>query len=195
MPKKNGNNDGKPRGRLTAYAIFVQSSREEHRIYRPDEPVVFADFSRKCAENWKNLNEQEKKRFHDLAEQDKMRYEQQMQSYVSPVGVRGAKRKPAKDPNAPKKALSAFFWFCSEERPRIKGLNPDYGLGDVAKELGKLWSVMDPETKRKYENMAENDKARYEREINEYKLTGTVSGSNANYGQGQMSGEVFFGNM
>lgn len=42
-------------------------------------------------------------------------------------------------------------------------LNPEYGVGDIAKELGKKWSDADPETKSKYEAMAEKDKARYER--------------------------------
>lgn len=46
-------NDGKPRGRMTAYAFFVQTCREEHKKKHPEEQVVFAEFSRKCAERWK----------------------------------------------------------------------------------------------------------------------------------------------
>ncbi len=42
-------------------------------------------------------------------------------------------------------------------------MNPEYGVGEIAKELGRLWSEADPEVKRKYEAMAERDKARYER--------------------------------
>lgn len=42
-------------------------------------------------------------------------------------------------------------------------LNPEYSVGDIAKELGKKWSDTEPETKSKYEAMAEKDKARYER--------------------------------
>lgn len=41
--------------------------------------------------------------------------------------------------------------------------NPEYGVGDIAKELGKKWSSAGPELKSKYEAMAEKDKARYER--------------------------------
>ena len=43
----------KPRGRMTAYAFFVQTCREEHKKKHPDENVVFAEFSKKCAERWK----------------------------------------------------------------------------------------------------------------------------------------------
>ena len=42
-------------------------------------------------------------------------------------------------------------------------INPEYGVGDIAKELGKRWSDAGPELKGKYEAMAEKDKARYER--------------------------------
>lgn len=45
----------------------------------------------------------------------------------------------------------------------MKSLNPEYGVGDIAKELGRRWSDADPETKAKYEAMAEKDKARYEK--------------------------------
>jgi hypothetical protein len=58
---------------------------------------------------------------------------------------------------------SAFFWFCNDERGKVKMLNPEYGVGDIAKELGKRWSDAGPELKGKYEAMAEKDKARYER--------------------------------
>lgn len=58
---------------------------------------------------------------------------------------------------------SAFFWFCNDERGKVKQLNPEYGVGDIAKELGKKWSDVDPSVKSKYEAMAENDKKRYER--------------------------------
>lgn len=52
-PAGGGKPDAKPRGRMTAYAYFVQTCREEHKKKHPDETVIFAEFSRKCAERWK----------------------------------------------------------------------------------------------------------------------------------------------
>ena len=46
----------KPRGRMTAYAFFVQTCREEHKKKHHDENVVFSEFSKKCAERWKVRN-------------------------------------------------------------------------------------------------------------------------------------------
>jgi len=149
----------------------VQTCREEHKKKHPDENVVFSEFSRKCAERWKTMSEKEKKRFQEMADRDKSRYETEMQHYVPPVGEKRGKKR-AKDPNAPKRSLSAFFWFCNDERAAIKQTNPEFRVGDVAKELGKLWAQVEPEVKRKYEAMAERDKARYEREMTAYKNRG-----------------------
>nr|CAD7576943.1 unnamed protein product [Timema californicum] len=54
MPRQKA--DAKPRGRMTAYAFFVQTCREEHKKKHPDENVIFAEFSKKCAERWKYSN-------------------------------------------------------------------------------------------------------------------------------------------
>ena len=44
---------GKPKGRMSSYAFFVQTCREEHKKKHPGENVVFAEFTKKCAEKWK----------------------------------------------------------------------------------------------------------------------------------------------
>lgn len=79
---------------------------------------------------------------------------------------RGTKR--YRDKDAPKRALSAFFYFCQELRGKMRELHPEMGVGDIAKELGKLWMSTDLQTKSKYMAIAEEDRARYEREIIAY---------------------------
>jgi len=166
-----GKKDSKPRGRMSAYAFFVQTCREEHKKKHPSETVVFAEFSKKCAERWKTMSDKEKTRFHGMAEKDKKRYEVEMANFKPPKGEKGKgkKRKRSKDPNAPKRSLSAFFWFCQDERPKVKETNNDLTVGEVAKELGKRWNEVPEEMKSKYEAMAAKDKARYEKEVKAYK--------------------------
>jgi len=43
----------KPRGKMSSYAFFVHTCREEHKKKRPGEQVVFAKLSRTCTEKWK----------------------------------------------------------------------------------------------------------------------------------------------
>jgi len=162
--------DSKPKGRMSAYAYFVQTCREEHKKKHPNENVVFAEFSRKCADRWKTMSDKEKQRFHVLSDKDKKRYDSEMANYKPPKGEKGGKkRKRVKDPNAPKRALSAFFWFCNDERPKVKETMPDSGVGEIAKELGRRWNECSDDFKAKYEALAAKDKARYEKESNAYK--------------------------
>ncbi|ESN94090.1 hypothetical protein HELRODRAFT_87827 [Helobdella robusta] len=156
MPK-----ESKLRGKMSSYAFFVQTCREEHKKKHPGEQVVFAEFSKKCSEKWKAMNAKEKKRFEDMAEKDKARFDKESAAGGGGGrGGRGGKRKKTKDPNAPKRSLSGFFFFCNEERSKVKAQFPGYGVGDIAKELGKRWEVCP--NKQKFEAMAAKDKLRYE---------------------------------
>jgi len=162
--------DGKPKGRMSSYAYFVQTYREEHKKKFPNQNVVFAEFSKKCAQRWKTMTEKEKNRFLVMAEKDKKRYDGEMADYEPPKGQKGGrKRKRTKDPNAPKRALSAFFWFCNDERPRVKAVMSDATVGQVAKELGRRWNECTEDQKCKYEALTAKDKARYEKAMVAYK--------------------------
>jgi len=168
MPKSK--NDGsKPRGRMTPYAFFIQSTRAEEKRLNPGGSVVFADFSRTCAGRWNSLSEEQKGPYKIMAERDKSRFDAEMKGYPSGGGGGGKGSRRKKDPNAPKRFLSAFFWFSNDERGKIKGMNPEFGIGDVAKELGRMWAVLPPVVKQRYQAMCDKDKVRYEREMEVYK--------------------------
>ena len=163
-------NEGKkPKGRMSAYTFFVQMCREEHRKKHPNENVNFTDFSKKCAERWKQMTEPEKKRFADMAEKDKQRYDKEMATYTPPNEVGGRKKKKKKDPNAPKRPLSAFFLFCADERPNVKAQFPQHSVGETAKELGERWNKVTAEVKSQYEAKVAQEKQRYERDMENYK--------------------------
>lgn len=57
---------------------------------------------------------------------------------------------------------SGFFWFCQDERQVVRGENPGWGVGDIAKELGRRWGGLGADLKAKYDAMAQKDKKRYE---------------------------------
>jgi len=78
-------------------------------------------------------------------------------------------QKPIKDPNAPKKPLSAYFLFSQEERLKVKAENPDYSITEVAKELGKRWATLNPDIKNSYEQRYQDARKVYDQEMNNYK--------------------------
>ncbi|CAO2637222.1 High mobility group protein B1 [Lemmus lemmus] len=117
----------KPRGKMSLYAFFVQTCQEEHKKKHPDASVNFSEFSKKCSERWKTMSAKEKGKFEDMAKADKARYEREMKTYIPP---KGETKKKFKDPNASKRPPSAFFLFCSEYRPQIKGEHPGLSIDD-----------------------------------------------------------------
>ena len=62
----------KPKGKMSAYAFFVQTCREGHKKKNPEVPVNFAEFSKKCSERWKTVSGKEKSKFNEMAEVDKV---------------------------------------------------------------------------------------------------------------------------
>ena len=81
------------------------------------------------------------------------------------------KTKPMKDPNLPKRAISAYTAFCQENRDKIKASHPDFKLAEMSKELAKQWGELKPEDKHHYEKISENDKDRYQNEMIQYNTT------------------------
>ena len=77
--------------------------------------------------------------------------------------------KPMKDPNAPKKPLSAYFLFSQDERLKVKAEYPDYSITEVAKELGRRWAVIDPAVKSSYEQRYQESRRQYEQAMQAYK--------------------------
>jgi structure-specific recognition protein 1 len=90
---------------------------------------------------------------------------------ASPAGKGGKKKKPKakKDPNEPKRNLSAFMIFSKETRGDVLEKNPGFALGDVGKELGRRWREMDAETKKTFDAKAADAKVAYEAAMKEYK--------------------------
>jgi len=82
----------------------------------------------------------------------------------------GEKKKRAKkDPNAPKKALSGYFFFIKDHREELKKKHPTYGIADLAKKLGEAWNNLSATEKKPFLAKSEKDKERYEKEMKKYK--------------------------
>lgn len=111
-----------------------------------------------------NIPEEEKQRLQEMANiGDQKPYGCGGLESVSPTYDNDYSPELWQKEDEPKRALSAFFWCCNDERPKIQEANPKYGVGDIARELGRKWNEADTGTRRKYEAKAELDKARYEK--------------------------------
>ncbi|KAJ1873988.1 Non-histone chromosomal protein 6 [Coemansia sp. RSA 1722] len=73
-------------------------------------------------------------------------------------------RRAKKDPNAPKRSLSAYMFFSQANRKTVKDDNPEATFGNIGKILGDMWKGMSDKEKAPFFKQAEDDKKRYEAE-------------------------------
>ena len=109
------------------------------------------------------------KKWTKAAEADKLRYQEEMKHYVpqeDPTG--GGRKKAKKDPNAPKRNMSAFFLYSCAVRPSVKENNPSASFGDIARLISAQFKGLSDKDRRQWDKKAAEDKERYKRQMAEY---------------------------
>lgn len=81
----------------------------------------------------------------------------------------GSTKKAVRDPHLPKRPTNAYLMFCEKEKERIKIDVMANGSGkDISKVLTDSWKELDSEQKKPYQQLYEEDRERYKREMIEY---------------------------
>ena len=61
--------------------------------------------------------------------------------------------------------LSPYLYFCSERRPELKQEDPTMPFGDLTKQIAAEWKSLSIPERKKWIDLSNQDKARYEREL------------------------------
>ncbi|KAH0621139.1 hypothetical protein JD844_022181 [Phrynosoma platyrhinos] len=85
--------------------------------------------------------------------------------------------KKGKDPNAPKRPLSAYMLWLNANRDKIRSDSPGMSVTDVSKKAGELWKAMSKEKKEEWDRKAEDAKRDYERAMKDYSEGGKADSS------------------
>jgi len=78
---------------------------------------------------------------------------------------------PKKDPNAPKRPLSAYFKWLGENRARVKAENTSLPHKEVTSKLGEMWNALADSEKKVYKDEATEEMNKWKEAFNEYKKT------------------------
>ncbi|GFY47987.1 HMG box domain-containing protein [Trichonephila inaurata madagascariensis] len=153
------NKDGipAPKRATTAYINFTQWYREDQKRNGRQIPKI-GEFGKECACKWNSMTGEEKQPFLEVAARDRERYRKEMSIY-----------KPARDVNKPKRPGTAFMLFMADLRKEMAGKEPEGGVAALAKLGGERWRAMTDEEKRKYVEMQNEEKIRYEADMEEYR--------------------------
>jgi len=171
-PEKDVNS---PKRNLSAYLLYQNAMREQFKRENPG--MTFGQLAKYTSHMYKNLTPEEKATWESRAAQDKARYDTDIASYVPPPGhdARGAviedhrpkkrnKRGP-KDPSAPKRASGAYVFFTNEMRPIVLQEYPGIKFVELGRLLGERWRALTPTEKKRFEDIAADDKVRFQVEM------------------------------
>lgn len=162
--KKKKRDPNHPKGPLTPYMFFGKEMRKKLAGEFPG--ANFSELGKKLGERWRLIPAAEKAPYELKAKEDKVRYNAEMVGYVPAEAESGddepEKKKRKKDPNAPKRPLSAFLIYSGEVRGEVKAKNPSDKIGDVAKKIGIMWGALTDEQKKPYQEKQANLKADYD---------------------------------
>lgn len=173
---------------MSAYAFFVHTCRQELKNSSPSQEVVFGEFSKRCAAKWKVLDPIHKRPFEEMAERDKIRWQNEMELLGQYGNIQTENQEPEwksqpqqlvqqphrpkkqiKDPNAPRRPHSAFLLYCADHRAIVRRQYPGLMMGQIAKKLGEGWAQCPADLKKQYEAASQNEKEDYRRQKEIYK--------------------------
>jgi|UniRef100_K3WX01 hypothetical protein len=162
-----------PKRALSAFMFFSNDIRDTVKREMPE--LEFLQISSEIGRRWKEISEEDRRPYDELAAADKKRYLEEKEDYVPDPSFESSKSsRKKKDPNAPKRALSAYFFFCNEIRDSVRSQNPNMKITEIATLLAAKWREL-PEKKRvKYQKMHEEAKVKYQSAMDDYN-TGKAS--------------------
>lgn len=146
----------------TSYILYCMDMRQSVKDKNPDMKAT--EITSKLGKMWNALSDNKKSQYNKKAEEDKKRYEQEMESYTPPENSGGdsaAGKKRKRDPNSPKKPLSAYMLYCKDAREELKDSQPDLKGKDVMREMAKGWKKLSDDEKAPYEAEAEAAREKY----------------------------------
>jgi len=182
---------------MSAYLIYQNTMRDAFRAENPG--MTFGQLSKFTSLMYASLTPLEKSRWEQAAADDKARYDAEISGYVPPPGFTpngtmtesyrkmreaagvgyGKHKKKPKDPNAPKRARGPYVFFTLDERPRILLETPDIKFTELGHVMGQRWRALSAEEKKKYEELANVDKKRFQDEVAHYNSTKPKSDNTA----------------
>lgn len=150
-----------PKRPRSAYIYFCSAKRAE----ASEKAETLGEVSKEIARMWAET--EDRSEYQALAEADKARYEQEKMVHEGKAGTTQAKSK-INQIDAPKRARSAYIYFCSAKRDEAS--EKAETLGEISKEISRMWAEI--EDRGEYQALAEADKTRYEQEKTIYEGKG-----------------------
>ena len=158
--EKDNESVSRPKKVKSDYICFCIAKRPEIKEKQPE--LTNKAITTELGRQWQlvKTNPSELQIFKEMVNKDKERFQIEMSNQPTTE----KKTKKTKNVDGVQKNLSGYIIFCKDMRATVKTENPDINNKQIMTEMGARWKNADPETKKKYEQLASEDKERYLRE-------------------------------
>lgn len=146
--KKRKRDPARPKRAMTPFLYYAC---EQRTILKANgDKMTLPDQSRHIAQLWKTISDEEKAKYIEQAEKDKARYKDEMSRYEPPKKI--------------KRPRSSYAFFMKDMRQQIAEQNQDKNPRELMASIAEAWKSISDEDKAKYNELAIEDKKRYEEE-------------------------------
>jgi len=165
VKRKKKKDPNKPKRNMSAFFLYSNANRA--RVKEENPGIAFGQVAKILSKEFKAIDDVERAKYDKLAVLDKERYQREMEHYEPPSDEEEApsKKRRKKDPNAPKRNMSAYFIYSQEMRSTVRVENPEAGFGMIAKIISKQFKALDEDERKRFDNLAAADKERYQKEM------------------------------
>jgi len=173
--------DNAPKRPLSAYFLFANKVRNQVMKDNPD--LTISELGKHLGLMWKDCSNADKGPYIKSAEKEYAKYTQKKEKYAKSTNymkhqkhlyawkIHQTKKPFHKDPNAPKRGLSAYMLYSESVREKIKKENPEMKTTEVMKEQSVWWMGLSEKDRKPFVEKAAADKAKYEKRYERYMKT------------------------
>jgi structure-specific recognition protein 1 len=172
--KKAKKDPNAPKRPQSSYFLFMATKRDGVKSANPGMSI--GEISKNIGNLWKQLPDVEKKVFEEQYAVSKAKYDEEYKAYVqsdaykkfiaeNPPEARKKKKKAEKEasPYPPKPTKkSSWLFFNNDKRKILQKEHPEARIGELTKMASALWKGISPEEKKKYDDMAGEEKRKYD---------------------------------
>lgn len=165
-----------PKRPQSAYFLWMGQNRPTFVKKNPSASI--GELGKMMGAAWGKISDSDKVKFTKAADKNKEVYAKKMEKYKVSAAYKKhqealkdwkknqAKKPFGKDPNRPKRALSAYLLFVNAERPGL--MKSGLSVTEVASAASKKWNKMSDSDKASWQAKADKAKAKQQKEIEKY---------------------------
>lgn len=165
-----------PKKPLSGYFRFAEAQRKE----LGDDGSKASETMKIIGAKWKELSAEKKEKYEGPARKQKETYQRLLSAYKLSAGYQEFQKKLhaykifetkkafKKDPNMPKKALSAYMLYINSIRQEITNDNPDLKMTELAPKMSAKWNALSQEEKIPWNDKAKSAKEAQEKKVAQY---------------------------